>query len=110
MRLLGLPAGVLTAALLIVGCGQSKQPANVTSTGSRPQANAANTQPDNVRRMTITELRDALDQGTAVVVDVRGEDAYKQEHIKGALDIPETQLMSRLGELPKDKLIVFYCS
>ncbi|HEV7844250.1 MAG TPA: rhodanese-like domain-containing protein, partial [Pyrinomonadaceae bacterium] len=62
------------------------------------------------RRVTIAELRDMLDQGKAIIIDVRGDASYNQEHIKGALDIPEAQLMSRVGELPKDKLIVFYCS
>jgi 3-mercaptopyruvate sulfurtransferase SseA len=108
MRLLVVLAGVLfLTAAVMTGCNRLKQPASV---GNRPTAGAPNTPPDNVRRVTITELRDAMDQGKAVVVDVRGDDAYKTEHIKGALDIPEAQLVARAGELPKDKLIVLYCS
>jgi 3-mercaptopyruvate sulfurtransferase SseA len=107
---------------MFAGCsGNNNQPANVSGKGSSSNSNsnsgsskapvpAPNTPPDNVRRVTISELRDMLEQGKAVVVDVRGSDTYQQEHIKGALDIPESQLTARMGELPKDKLIVFYCS
>jgi hydroxyacylglutathione hydrolase len=73
-----------------------------TTTAQPPQ--------DNVRRVTIAELRDMLDQGKAVVIDVRGDSMYNVEHIKGALNISEAQLNARAGELPKDKLIVLYCS
>lgn len=104
-----LAAMILLAAAMFTGCGG--QPANVARTGnSAAPLNGRNAPPDNVRRVTITELRDALNLGKAVVVDVRGGSAYSQEHIKGALDIPENQLASRAGELPKDKLIVAYCS
>ena len=43
------------------------------------------------------------------IIDVRPKDSYDQAHIKGAVSIPETDVPTRLGELPKDKLIVTYC-
>jgi 3-mercaptopyruvate sulfurtransferase SseA len=104
---------VLLAAVVIAGCGRNNnQPANISAKGNSnaPAATPRNTPPDNVRRVTIAELRDMVAQEKAVAVDVRGTEAYKQEHIKGALDIPENQLSSRTNELPKDKLLVFYCS
>ena len=113
MRLRGSLAGiVLLAAVMMTGCGGNNQTANGSGKGggSNAPANAPNTPPDNVRRVTIAELRDMIDQGKAVAVDVRGDEAYKQEHIKGALNIPENQLTTRAGELPKDKLLAFYCS
>ena len=107
-----LAAVVMLAAAMITGCSSinSNQPVGVAGKSNSSVPNVSATPPDNVRRMTITELRDALEQGKAVVVDVRGDPSYKQEHIKGALDIPEGQLVARSSELPKDKLIVFYCS
>jgi 3-mercaptopyruvate sulfurtransferase SseA len=113
MRLWGLMGGVVLAAVATLsGCGggDNQPPYNSGKPTSNAPVNARNTAPDNVRRVTITELRDMLDQGKAVVVDVRGDEAYKQEHIKGSLNIAENQLSARSGELPKDKLIVFYCS
>jgi len=65
---------------------------------------------DSVRRVTVDEVREALDAGRAVVVDVRSVDSYEAGHIKGALSIPEAQIEARSSELPRDKLIVTYCS
>lgn len=65
---------------------------------------------DGAQRITVAELRAALDNGTAILVDVRGEDAYKAEHIKGAILIPVYEIAARYKELPKNKLIATYCS
>jgi rhodanese-related sulfurtransferase len=46
----------------------------------------------------------------AVILDVRNPDETKNGVIKGALLIPEPQLLARLAELPKDKLILCHCS
>jgi rhodanese-related sulfurtransferase len=65
---------------------------------------------DSVRRVTPQELHDALAQLTAVAVDVRGTSSYKQGHIKGAADIPLSDIDERAGALPRERLIVTYCS
>ncbi len=67
-------------------------------------------QADNIRRVTVDELRQALADNKAVVVDVRGEAAYKSGHIKGARLMPAAEIDKHVDELPKDKLIVTYCS
>ena len=101
---------MLAALALLVGCsGTGSQNGNTTAANST-NTGAARTPPDNVRRVTIAELREALDKGTAVVIDVRSEMQYNQDHIKGAMLIPEGQVAARAAELPKDKLIVLYCS
>ncbi len=46
----------------------------------------------------------------AVILDVRNADETKNGAIKGAILIPESQLMARLAEIPKDKLVVCHCS
>ena len=51
-----------------------------------------------------------LAKNEAVVIDVRSEDSYNAAHIKGAKLIPEVEVVKRSDELPKDKLIVTYCS
>ena len=45
-----------------------------------------------------------------MLVDVRGVETYKAEHIKGALNIPYGEVADRAGELPRDKMILTYCS
>jgi len=65
---------------------------------------------DGVKRVTKDELREALDKGTAIVVDVRPAQSYEQSHIKVAIHIPLEQISARSNELPRDKMIVTYCS
>lgn len=83
-----------------------------TSERARVSQDEASVEPpsDGVRRVTILELRDALEKGEAVVVDVRGEVEYKLGHIKGARSLPLGLIAQRAGELPRDKLIVTYCA
>jgi rhodanese-related sulfurtransferase len=65
---------------------------------------------DGVRRITPEEARKALDAGKAIIVDVRDEASYKFSHAKGARWIPLNDIASRVGELPRDKMIITYCS
>jgi predicted small secreted protein len=122
MRLfISLSAALLLAALILTACNSSDG-SGTKSTAQQPPPQP-NTQPqksyspvpivtpgDGVRRVTTTELHDALDKGTAIVIDVRGDDQYKQAHVKGAMHIPEAEVASRSNELPRDKMIVTYCS
>ena len=116
MRLFAsLSAAIILAALAFVACNSrdgSGTPARRSSSGSTSSAPApmTSTPSDGVRRMTTAELRDALEKGTALVVDVRSAESYRMAHIKGAISIPETEIISRKDELPRDKTIVFYCS
>ena len=44
-----------------------------------------------------------------ILLDVRTEDEYNAEHISGAINIPLSELETRIGELDKSKTIVVYC-
>ena len=66
--------------------------------------------PDGVRRVTVKELKQMVDDNEAVVIDVRNEASYNMGHIKGSKLIPEAEVAKRSDELPKNKLIVTYCS
>jgi 3-mercaptopyruvate sulfurtransferase SseA len=66
--------------------------------------------PDGVRRITVPELQDLLARNEAVIVDVRSPESYKAAHIRGAKLIPVGEILNHVDELPKDKLIVTYCS
>lgn len=48
--------------------------------------------------------------GQALIVDVRGQEYFAQGHARGAISIPLEELPARLGELPKDKAILLYCT
>jgi glyoxylase-like metal-dependent hydrolase (beta-lactamase superfamily II)/rhodanese-related sulfurtransferase len=54
---------------------------------------------------------EALDprDGGALLLDIREPEEYLHGHIPGALNIPQADLASRLGELPRDRLVLVTC-
>ncbi|GGM41032.1 ArsR family transcriptional regulator [Paraliobacillus quinghaiensis] len=63
-------------------------------------------------KVKIVQLKDMLKEiqdGEVVLIDVRPEDEYKNQHISGALSIPVQDLEERIATLPKDKKIIAYC-
>jgi hypothetical protein len=65
---------------------------------------------DGARRIGAEEAVVAVAKGNAVLIDVRAKEAYDASHAKGAKSIPLGELLTRLSELPKDKLIITYCT
>ena len=61
-------------------------------------------------RISNAEVKQILDQKNIVVVDVRGINAYKAGHIPTSISVPSGEIGLRHKELPKNKLIVLYCS
>ncbi len=123
MRLLCSTAAALSLSvvlLLIAACNPeayngranaNTAPPVASSGGTTTVLPAAPAQPaDNVRRVTVDELKQALAEDKAIVIDVRGESPFKAGHIKGAQMIPFAEIDKHIAELPKDKLIVTYCS
>jgi 3-mercaptopyruvate sulfurtransferase SseA len=111
----GLGVALLVAAACNPEAYSGKSNANGKTPGiaaAPPVASPAAPTPaaDNVRRVTIDELKTMLADNKAVVIDVRGDAAYKAGHIKGARMIPAAEIDKHADELPKDKLIVTYCS
>jgi rhodanese-related sulfurtransferase len=99
----------LLAALAQSGCNSAEQ--RNKSTGPVAVASpAAPAAADGARRVTVAELKDFLAKNQAVVIDVRNEASYNAGHITGAKLIPEAEILNRMDELPKNKLIVTYCS
>jgi rhodanese-related sulfurtransferase len=49
-------------------------------------------------------------QREATILDVRNADETKNGVIKGAVVIPEPQLIGRLADVPKDKKVIVHCS
>jgi len=107
-------AVVLIGAWALVACNSAENTASQKPASNLNSAAVAtpNAKPpgDGVRRITTVELRDLMSKGQAMVVDVRGEPAYKAGHIKGAKLMPTNEFLSRINELPRDKMIVTYCA
>ncbi|UZP66033.1 rhodanese-like domain-containing protein [Desulfovibrio mangrovi] len=68
--------------------------------------------PRAVRAISPEELRKFMaehEEGAYTLVDVRQPQEYRQEHLPGAQLIPVSELETRLGELPAEQDLVFYC-
>ena len=118
----------LCAALSVfsaANCGKNKS-AETGKAGARPdnrevaagkQSDAASSPAENppdpfakIPRMTVAELKKALDEGRAVAADVRPPEAFEEGHIEGALSVPEEDWAAHVEGVPKDKLVVTYCA
>ncbi|WP_257306934.1 rhodanese-like domain-containing protein [Geothrix campi] len=67
--------------------------------------------PGSISPADFTKLAElAPAQRGVVILDVRNPDETRNGIIKGALTIPEPQLLARLSELPKDAKILCHCS
>ncbi len=65
---------------------------------------------DNIPRITLEEAKKDFDAQTAIFIDTRAETQYKQEHVKGAINIPMEAIETKYKEIPKGKKIIAYCS
>ena len=60
--------------------------------------------------ITAAELKPLVDRGEVVLIDVRSAEQYTAMHIDKALHIPVPSVEGEIQYLPKDKLIVTYCT
>jgi predicted sulfurtransferase len=108
MRLfISVAAAVLVGVMALTACNSREN----TPTTVKVAPQTAPTQVgDNVRRITPAELKDEIARNDVVIIDVRNEASYKVGHIKGSRLIPATDILAHVDELPRDKMIVTYCS
>ena len=90
--------------------GPSKTPSLTPQAAAPAEKTPAAATEETARRIKVDEARQALAQGKAVLVDVRNKEAYDGSHAQGAISLPLSDLGSRAGELPKDKLVITYCT
>ncbi len=108
MRVLVSVAVMILAALALIACNSTEKSASANHTAAvKPPTTV---QADGARRITPAEVQSLLDKGQAVIIDVRNQAAYDQDHIKGAKLIPVGEIGERTNELPRNKTIVTYCS
>jgi rhodanese-related sulfurtransferase len=57
------------------------------------------------------EVRDQQDTSAELtIIDVRGAKEYEAGHVKGAMNVPLSQLPRKLAQIPGDRLVVTYCN
>jgi rhodanese-related sulfurtransferase len=64
-----------------------------------------------VPRVSVAELKKAIDAGQAIVIDVRDAGSYADGHLPGAINVPLEALQPKLATLKAAKKpIVAYCA
>jgi 3-mercaptopyruvate sulfurtransferase SseA len=109
---------LLAATLFAWGCDRMSNAAHnnnangsVTASAPVPETPQSSNPEDKMPRVKVQDALKEFNDGTAVIIDVRGTDAYKMAHIKGALDIHLQDLEAKnFKGLPKDKRIIAYCT
>ena len=111
---------ILTSACLTLACSHlAVSTSQKAATGSAtPNLAAASPVPvqtpnpeDKMPRIRPEEAKKLVDEGKGVIIDVRGPEAYKISHIKGALDYSLSRIEAGdFSGLPKNKRIIAYCT
>jgi 3-mercaptopyruvate sulfurtransferase SseA len=96
----------LATLVFILACSQPQAASNVADSASAPAPSAQEEAP----RISLENAKNAFDANTAIFIDARSEDNYRDEHIKGAINVTFDTLDKKIKTLPKDKTIVVYCS
>jgi len=96
---------ILGTAAILISCNAVDK-INQHKTQLGPETTYA----DGARRVTIPELEELMKNNEALVLDVRNQAMYDSGHIPGSRLIPSGEILNHVSELPRDKMIVTYCS
>jgi len=110
MQFFSMLAVIFVFAFSSLQCDKTslRSDANVAQTDTN--TSSAITTPDDAPRISIDDAKKSFVAGNVIFIDTRAESQYKEEHIKGALNIPADAFETRYAELSKDKKIIAYCS
>jgi len=61
-----------------------------------------------LKQVRVDQVRGLVEAG-AYIVDVREPEEYAEGHIKGAHNVPLSQLRDRLDEIPRDRPVYLHC-
>lgn len=100
---------IVAAAVIFAACNAVDRTAS-SNTRSAPSPGSDTVYADGARRVTADEMVEMVKKNQAVVIDVRSQAMYDLGHIPGAKLIPAGEILNHLDELPRDKMIVTYCS
>ncbi|MBA3804214.1 MAG: hypothetical protein H0X14_00660 [Acidobacteria bacterium] len=107
--LISLGMAILLGLALLMSVSAGQQGPGVAAKKPEAKAPPAQAVPeDGVPRIAPMEAHDLIEKGKAIIVDVRSESSYRIGHVQGALWMPD--VTSRIKELPRDKMIITYCS
>jgi len=110
MRLALLTLVFIASIGLLAGCASKD---SIVTQAQRPSGQATQSPAppaDTARRITAEEAYKLYEKGNILVIDTRTEVAYKESRIKGAILVPVNEVAAKADDLPRDKMIVTYCT
>lgn len=69
---------------------------------------ASNLLNEEFRQINIDKVRELVEAGS-IIIDVREPGEYTRGHIKGAVNIPLSQIRERVNEIPRDQPVYLHC-
>ena len=100
---------IFLTMLILLASACSAQPTQLPLT---PTSASLPISERDVPRVTVEEAKAALENGTAIIVDVRSAEAFAVSHVAGAINIQLGEFESNPTglSLPKDQWIITYCT
>jgi cytoskeletal protein RodZ len=105
LPILLIAGGVVVIFAILIWQLMSQSP-----TAAATQPSNANIPNANIQRVSLPDAKTALDNKTAVFVDVRDLDVYTISHISGAISLPLGEIETRFRELDANRWIITYCT
>ena len=108
----------IAACLLVAGLASAQMKKDAPQ-ASRPapapsaaplQVAGAKAGDDTIRLISRDDAFKLYQQNKAVFIDVRSGEQFALGHIKGAINIPGSQIITRFREVPRNKVIITYCA
>jgi hypothetical protein len=98
---------IVAILLLVIGYGTVMM---IRSTAIRPPQPTATVLAVEISRIKVDEAKALLDSGQAILIDARAAASYTSQHATGAISLPEASADTLIPQLPKDKILIFYCT
>jgi len=105
---------VVAVLVLVIGGAVTLQlTANPGPTPTAPasaQLSVTRAPAETIQRISADQAKSLVDGGQAVLIDVRSAGSYQAGHAVGAISYPEGEESALFDRLPKDKVLIFYCT
>ena len=75
------------------------------------ESNKVDTKKADIKKISAETLQASIDgKEDFILVDVRKKGEFRSGHVKGALNLPLSNMEKGYNQLPQDKRVVLYCS
>jgi rhodanese-related sulfurtransferase len=104
---------VLSLFATVLASAQYKQQAKTQAPTTSPLV-VPNTQASrggtNFPRISMADAVKLHQQNKAIFIDVRSNEQFSYGHVKGAVNIPGSQIVKRFAEVPPQRVVIAYCA